>query len=201
MRRAGKGVEEPIEVSLEISRIFEELGVDYLIGGSLASSLHGHPRSTQDIDVVADLGPEDIVPLVAALQGGYYFDEPAIRDAVNRRSTFNVIHLRTLFKVDVFVAGDDLPTRRELERRQTYTLDTDPSAEIIVASPEDIVVQKLHWHRLGDHISERQWLDAMNVLNVRGRELDVGYMHDLAMQMGVDDLLSRALREAGLGME
>lgn len=191
-------MEEPIEVTVEIARILEELGVEYLVGGSLASSLHGHPRSTQDIDLVADLRLEHIERLAAALQGRFYFDEPAIRDAVVRRSTFNVIHLRTLFKVDVFVAGNDLPTRRELERRQVYTLETDPPEDIIVASPEDIIVQKLSWYRLGDHISERQWMDALNVLGVRGKELDREYMHDLAAQMGVDDLLIRVLRQAGL---
>ncbi len=117
---------------------------------------------------------------------------------MSRRSSFNVVHLRTLFKVDVFVAGDDLSTRRELQRRKVYTLDTDPPEDIIVASPEDIIVHKLHWYRLGDHVSERQWLDAMNVLTVRGKDLDRSYMHELAEQMGVEDLLSQGLRDAGL---
>jgi hypothetical protein len=191
-------VEEPIEVTIEIAEIFESLGVTYLVGGSLASSLHGHPRSTQDIDVVADLQEEHVHSFVASLDGRFYFDEPAIRDAISRRSTFNVIHLRTLFKVDVFVAGDDLATRRELQRRQVYTLDVDPPEEIVVASPEDIVVQKLYWFRLGNHVSERQWSDAMNVLTVRGTEMDREYMRDLARHMGVGDLLEDALREAEL---
>ncbi len=190
-------MEEPIEVTLEIAEILVDLGVEYLVGGSIASSLHGHPRSTQDIDVVADLRPEHVAPLCAALDGRFYFDEPAIQEAVDRRSTFNVIHLRTLFKVDVFVARDDVPTRRELQRRQTYTLDLDPPEDILVASPEDIVVQKLHWYRLGDHVSDRQWSDAMNVLRVRGKEMDLDYMRDLAVHMGVADLLERALDHAG----
>lgn len=192
-------LEEPIEVSVEVARMLEALGIDYLVGGSFASSLHGHPRSTQDIDFVADLRPEHVAPLVTALHERFYFDEPAIREAVSRRSSFNVIHLRTLFKVDIFVAGDDLPTRRELQRRQLYTLDIDPPEDIIVASPEDIIVQKLHWYRLGDHVSERQWLDAMNILKVRGGELDHEYMRDLAGHMGVTDLLERMLGQAGLG--
>lgn len=191
-------LEEPIEVTVEIARMLQKLGVEYLVGGSLASSLHGHPRSTQDIDVVADLRPEHVTPLLAALRGGFYFDEPAIREAVTRRSSFNVIHLRTLFKVDVFVAGDDLSTRRELQRRQVYTLDIEPPEDIVVASAEDVIVQKLHWYRLGDHVSERQWLDAMNVLEVRGSELDHEYMRDLATHMGVADLLERILGQAGL---
>lgn len=191
-------MEEPIEVALEVSRIFEEIGVDYLIGGSLASSLHGYPRSTQDIDFIAEVGPAHVAPLVAKLANSFYYDEPAIRDAVHRRSPFNVIHLRTLFKVDVFVAKDDPPTRREMKRRQIYTLDVDPPEDLVVASPEDIVVQKLHWFRLGDHVSDRQWLDALNVLAVRGNALDREYMQELAAEMGVQDLLVRALDAAGL---
>jgi len=131
-------VEEVIEVTLRITSILKRLGIPYLVGGSFASTVHGHPRATQDVDVVADLRQEHVAPFVAALEGEFYFDEPAIRDAVARRSTFNVIHLGTVFKVDVFVAGDKDSTRRELERRQTYALETDPPEEIDVASPEDI---------------------------------------------------------------
>ena len=189
---------EAIEVSLRVTAVLKRLGVPYLIGGSVASSIHGHFRATQDVDVVADLGPEHVAPLVAALSGDFYLDEPAIRDAIRRHSSFNVIHLATMFKADIFVAGDQPSTRRELQRRQTYLLDTDPVEELVVASPEDVVVQKLHWYRLGDHVSDRQWGDAMGVLAVRGKQLDLGYMAELADEMGVGDLLSRALREAGL---
>jgi hypothetical protein len=191
-------VEEAIEVTLRITAVLERLGILYLVGGSLASSLHGEARSTQDVDVVADLHPEHVAPFVAALSGDFYLDEPAIREAVERRSTFNLIHLGTLFKADVFVAGNQPSTRRELERRQAFTLDIDPPEAIIVASPEDIIVQKLHWYRLGDHVSERQWSDAQSVLMVRGKQLDLDYMRELAEEMGVSDLLGRALREAGL---
>jgi hypothetical protein len=191
-------VQEIIEVTLFVTGVLESLRVEYLVGGSLASSVHGHARSTQDVDVVADLRMEHVPPLVAALKEDFYLDEPAIRDAVTRRSTFNIIHLKTLLKVDVFVAGDQHSTRRELQRRQAYTLNTNPPEDIIVASPEDIIVQKLHWYRLGDHVSERQWSDAMGVLTVRGKQLDLGYMHDLAVDLGVSDLLVRALEEAGL---
>lgn len=191
-------MDEVIGVTLRVTSVLDDLGVAYLVGGSLASSLHGKPRATQDVDLVADLQPRHVSRLVEALRGEFYLDEPAIRDAVDRRSTFNVIHLGTLFKVDVFVARHDPVTRRELERRQEYRLEGDPPEALVVASPEDIVVQKLHWYRLGDHVSERQWSDAMGVLAVRGRALDLAYMRDLASEMGVADLLARALREAGM---
>jgi len=191
-------MEEAIKVMLMVTAVLERLEVPYLIGGSLASSLYGHPRSTQDVDIVADLQPEHVSAIVAALRDDFYLDEGAIRDAVRRRATFNVIHLITLFKVDVFVAGDQPSTRSELERRRTFTLDLVPPEDVIVASPEDVIVQKLHWYRLGDHVSERQWSDAMGVLSTRGKQLDLDYMRELADDMGVSDLLLRALREADL---
>lgn len=191
-------MKEILEVTLRVTSIIEDLGIDYVVGGSIASSAHSRVRATQDVDIVADLRAEHVGPLVAALKDEFYLDESVIRDAVERRATFNVIHLRTLLKVDVFVAGPQPSTRRELQRRQRFRIN-DPAGEISIASPEDIVVQKLHWYRLGDHISERQWSDAMGVLAVRGKQLDLGYMHELANEMGVGDLLDRALREAGLG--
>jgi hypothetical protein len=187
-------VEEVIGVTLRVTTVFESLGVPYLVGGSLASSLHGRPRATQDVDLVADLRAVHVAALVEALRETFYLDESAIREAVERRSTFNLIHLSTLFKVDVFVAGDDPPTRRELERRQRYRLAAGPGGEVAIASPEDIVIQKLHWFRLGDHVSDRQWGDAMSVLEVRGDALDLSYMRELAAELDVLDLLERALR-------
>lgn len=185
-------------MTLRVTAVLEDLEIPYLVGGSLASSLHGQPRATQDVDIVADFQPQHVTPFVSALRERFYVDEPAVRDAVKRRSTFNVIHLETMFKVDVFVAGSQRSTRRELERRQLYTLDVQPPEQITVASPEDIIIQKLHWYRLGDHISDRQWSDAMSVLKIKNRKLDQDYMRELATEMGVEDLLVRALKEAGL---
>jgi hypothetical protein len=192
------GLNEAIGVTLRIARVLERLGVPYLIGGSMASSFYGEPRSTNDVDVVADLQAEHVSTFIADLRDEFYLDETAIREAVSRRSTFNLVHLGTMFKVDIFVAKNDGPTAQELERRRPYALPQMPGEEIIVASPEDIIVQKLYWYRLGDHVSERQWGDAMSVLKVRRKKLDLAYMRGLAEQMGVADLLARALGETGL---
>lgn len=186
-------MDEILEVTVRFIALLERIGIEYLVGGSVASSLHGQPRSTQDVDIVADLRPEQVEPFVAALRGAYYFDAPTIRDAVQRRSSFNVIDLSSLLKLDVFVARDDTVTRRELQRRQPYMLEIDPPAEIFVASPEDTIVQKLHWYRLGDEVSERQWLDAAGVVKMRQDQLDLGYMRNVAEEMDVADLLDRLL--------
>lgn len=191
-------MEEALAVTLQVIGVLRRLNIQYVVGGSIASSIYGKPRATQDVDVIANLSEKHVSEFVVALRDDFYLDEPAVRDAVRRRSTFNVIHLHTFFKVDVFVAKHDTATAQELARGRSYLPPEAPGTEITLASPEDIVVQKLYWYRLGDHVSERQWTDAMSVLNVRGKDLDCAYMHDLAAEMGVGDLLARALHEAGL---
>ena len=195
------GWQEALNVTMQVTGVLDRLRVPYLIGGSIASSIYGPPRSTQDVDVVADLRDEHVSAFVAALHADFYLDEAAVREAVRRQWSFNVIHLQTTLKVDVFVAKQDLPTTQEFARRQRYVPQHAPDAELFVASPEDVIVQKLFWYRLGDHVSDRQWLDALGVLKARGARLDINYMRQLATHMGVADLLQRILTQAGLGNE
>jgi hypothetical protein len=191
-------LEEALNVTMQVTDVLDRLGVPYVIGGSIASSVYGPPRATQDVDVVADFKDEHISPFVAALQADFYLDEAAVREAVRRRWSFNVIHFQTTLKVDVFVAKQDQPTAQEFARRRPYVPQHAPDAELFLASPEDVVVQKLFWYRLGDHVSDRQWMDALGVLKARGLKLDVDYMRRLAEQMEVADLLERILGQAGL---
>jgi len=183
-----------LEVALYVAGILEELDVPYLVGGSLASSLHGIPRATQDADLLADLESDQVSELVARLQGSFYIDARAVDEAVRSRSSFNVIHLETMFKVDVFVAKKDPATRTELARRQRYVLDEAKQQEVVVASAEDIVVQKLLWYKMGGEVSDRQWNDVLGVLKVQGSRLEQVYLRDTARQLGVEALLERAFR-------
>ena len=192
------GMEEALAVTFQVIGALEQLGVPYVVGGSIASSIYGTPRATQDVDVIADLREVHLPLLIAALRDDFYLDEPAVREAVRQRSTFNLIHLTTMFKVDIFVAKDDPATVQELARGRPYVPPEAPDRKMALASPEDVVVQKLYWYRLGDHVSERQWTDAVQVLKVRGKILDQTYMRQLAAELGVEDLLARALGDAGL---
>jgi hypothetical protein len=191
-------VKEILDVTIFVAGVFDRLGITYLVGGSLASSLHGIPRATQDVDVVAAIQPNDVRDLVAALHETFYLDEDTIRQAVRERSSFNIVHLETLFKVDVFVAKEDNVSEQQMQRRQTFTIDTETRRELVVASPEDVVAQKLYWYRLGDEVSERQWSDAVGVLKVRSGRLDMDYLRRTARLLGVGDLLARACQVAGL---
>lgn len=150
----------------------EELGVAYMIGGSVASAVHGVARTTIDIDLVADLPLEAAGRLAEALAGDCYVDEGAVVDAVRRRSSFNVIHLDTMLKVDVFVLPERDYERQALARRSEDVLD-DGVRPFPLATAEDTVLHKLHRYRLGDEASDRQWKDAAGALHLtltgRGR--------------------------------
>jgi hypothetical protein len=192
---------DALEATLRAVDVLEALGVPYLVGGSLASSLHGIPRATQDVDVVAALEEAHVEPFVAALGADFYVDADMIRDALRRCASFNVIYLRTMFKVDVFVARKSRPALDEMARRQRVRIADDPPRDLVVASAEDTVAQKLAWYRTGGEISERQWKDVQGVLRVKARALDVAIMRGAAEALGVGDLLDRALDEARLSGE
>jgi hypothetical protein len=189
---------DPLAVALRVAAILDDLGVPYLVGGSVASSLLGEVRSTIDVDLVADLSEQHVKPLVAALEGDFYVAESAVRDAVARRSMFNVIHLATSTKADIYVLPATPIAREEMRRRQLETVSAETGDALFIASPEDVVLQKLDWYRLGREISDRQWRDVLGVLKTQRERLDYSYLRRWAAEMNLIDLLERAFREAGL---
>ena len=186
---------EPVEVTLKVTGVFEKLGVPCLIGGSLASTLYGMVRTTQDSDIVAEMRLEHLQSFVSALQDEFYVDEEMIDEAIQRNSSFNIIHRETMFKVDVFIPRPRPFLQSQLARaqKQVFTFDSEVSAKF--ASPEDTILSKLEWYRLGGEASDRQWRDILGVLKVRAGELDLDYLRKWAVELNVNDLLERALKE------
>jgi len=187
---------EPVLVVAKLARVFDALGIRYVVGGSLASSIYGIPRATQDVDLVADIRLSHVDAIVSALQGEFYVDADMIRDAINRRASFNVIHLATMFKADVFIFQGDSWSREEMARARTEQLDlAEGKATIRFASPEDTLLHKMIWYKLGNQISDRQWGDILGVLKVQGEALDQEYLEHWAPLLDVLDLLLRARKE------
>lgn len=187
---------EPVQVTLKVTGVLEKLGVSYLIGGSLASALYGMVRTTQDSDIVAQMRLEHLQPFVSALQDEFYIDDEMIAEAIQRHSSFNIIHRETMFKVDVFIPRPRPFLQSQLARaqRQTFIFENKVSAKF--ASPEDTILSKLEWYRLGGEVSERQWRDILGVLKTRAGELDLDYLRQWGADLKVSDLLERALKEA-----
>lgn len=186
----------PQEVALLVIEALEDVGAPYCVGGSLASITHGMVRNTMDADLVADIQPDQISPFVHALEGEFYIDPLSIMDAIQRRSSFNLIHLGTMFKVDIFVPKPRPFDRMQLERRQRQVIVAEPERTAWVATAEDTILAKLEWFRLGGEISERQWRDVLGVLKTQGDRIEVDYLRTWAAELAVSDLLEQALVEA-----
>jgi len=184
--------EESVTVTLRVVAELERLGVDYFVGGSVASSVHGRPRTTDDVDIVAALPDRRVEALARGLENEFFVDPDMIRDAIRRRASFNIIHLATMLKVDVFVLGNEDFAVEQMRRRLAVPLRGLP---VWFSSPEDIVLEKLDWYRKGEGMSERQWRDVLGVIAVQGPRLDLSYLRSWAARRGLQDLLERALAE------
>lgn len=182
-----------------VIRLFDRLGIDYYIGGSLASIAYGEPRATMDADIVANLEESHVESILSELSGDFYADADQIRDAIRRHSSFNLISLSTSFKVDVFVRQDRPYSLNEFTRRVRLRVGTNPDLFGWFASAENILLNKLEWYRMGGERSDRQWRDVLAILRVQTDALDASYLSRWAQELGVADLLSRARTDAGLG--
>ena len=180
-----------LDVALAVTAALEQCGIPYTVGGSLASSLTGEPRASLDADVVVQIRPDQIDGLVKWLGDEFYADSDAIRRAINGGSSTNLVHRPTGIKIDLFPAVSFLD-HQQLLRRQLIKVAIDPDRYLYVHSAEDILLQKLHWYRLGGGTSERQWRDAVSIVIVQGRRLDREYLSVVARKVGVSDLLERA---------
>jgi hypothetical protein len=179
-----------------VAKVLDKLSVPYYISGSVASSAYGMPRSTLDVDIVADLKFWHVKPLVSMLESSCYIDSKMVSDAIQNHSSFNIIHLETMLKVDIFIVKNTVYDREAFERRKKELLDEQQQAsEFYLASPEDIILNKLDWYRLGEGVSERQWKDVIGVIKVQGNSLDRSYLRYWASELGLSDLLDQAFSE------
>jgi hypothetical protein len=184
---------ETLAVLLRVVDLLEELGLRYHLGGSLASSIHGVPRQTRDIDVVLDLDRTAVDRLLSGLGAEFFVQADAVRAAVRDRRSFNVIHLDSGLKIDFFVQGGGAFDLEELRRSQRQVLQAAPERSVMVKSAEDTILRKLQWYRSGGEISDRQWTDVLGIVGTIGSSLDEVYLRRWAAELGVTDLLDRAL--------
>ena len=184
---------EIIEALTPVVDALEVANIRYRVGGSVASSALGVARSTLDVDVACEIREEHVDAFVGRLSSDYYIDADMVRDAIRRRASFNVVHFRTMIKVDVFVQKGDAFSRTSFERATRKPLEDVPGARAFdLTTPEDIILHKLAWYELGGRISERQWSDVLGVMRVQAEVLDWKYLEEWAGALDLAALLSKA---------
>jgi hypothetical protein len=188
----GGSTDENLTVLYEVIGALDTLGIRYALGGSWASSLLGQPRFTQDADIFVDPFPGQEHAFCGCFNEDYYVSEPAVQQAVRQRASFNIINTRVSFKVDFFVRRQRPFEQSVMDRRRPVSLPEWPDRPLVLVSPEDIVLLKLEWYRLGDEKSDRQWSDVLGVLKVQAGRLDGPYLDRWAALLNVTDLLARA---------
>ncbi len=189
---------DPVGVARLVAGAFEKLGTRYLLGGSMASTTFGEPRTTLDVDFVADLDPESVGPLLVELEPDFDGNREWITAETRRRGSFQLVHRATFIRVDVFVPPWTGVHLWKWQQRRRVVLDPTDGTAIDVTSPEGIVIQKLAWFRETGGQSERQWRDVLGVLKYQARTIDVLAMRNWSRELGLETLLDAALHDAGL---
>jgi hypothetical protein len=178
-----------------LASVFDRFGIEYMVGGSVASSITGLWRATQDIDIVARVQLDQTKPLEQALNANFYADGEAMRDAIRRGRAFNLIHYASSQKFDIFPVLAEPYYEVEFARRVITELRL-PDTRVLkipTATPEDIILAKLVWYRDGGCASDRQLHDIRGVLFVQTGRLDFDYLRRWAEKLGCTDLFQTLL--------
>lgn len=173
---------EELEILKMVGRRLDDLGIAYMVTGSMAVSYYAVPRMTRDIDVVVELTAEDARRLTDAFAGDFYVDRDAVRRAIDERGLFNAIHQASVLKVDFVVRKDTEYRREEFARRRRIRVG---DQELSFVTPEDLIISKLDWAR--QTRSEVQLGDVRNVL-ASVSTLDEGYLAHWIGRLGLDAL-------------
>ena len=185
---------DPLEIAHQIAQALNRLNLPYFIGGSIASSLVGEYRYTNDIDFITDLTSQHVDAFLRGLAEHYYVSRDAMMRAIERNGSFNLIHIPSVQKVDIFIAGKTPFAKEQMARRRS--VEVRPGINLFIASAEDIVLSKLIWFKKGGSVSDRQWGDVLGVLKVQSEKIDLHYLQQWAAQLSVLNLLEEAEKEA-----
>jgi hypothetical protein len=180
-----------IDIALRVANALTVVGAEYFLGGSLASSLQGEPRATNDIDFVIALPAGRVDALRLALGHDFEVDTDMLRDAVLQARSANAFYLPIVTKIDFFGRGYEPFDESEFSRRRPVVVRASGES-IVVKSAEDTVLRKLLWFREGGEVSDKQWRDIVSVLRVSGHSMDGDYLAAWAPRLHLEALLERA---------
>jgi hypothetical protein len=185
--------DDTTEVAVQLARAMERAGVEYAVGGSVASSAYGEPRATRDLDFAVRLTPRLVPSLLESLGPDFVVDTELLLEGIRTGRSVNIFFLPFFTKIDLFVRGDDEYDRAEFSRRNE--IEVVPGERILASSPEDNLLWKLRWYRKGGEVSDQQWRDVLGLLRVSGETMDLAYLRSWAMHHSVDDLLEQAMSQ------
>lgn len=191
-------VQDPGEIARILHAVFESLNISYYITGGVCATAYGDPRTTRDLDVVIEIERSEIMPLVQRLEAeGFYCPPGAVEDIqLGRARVLSVTHMQLVLNADIVLNADTEFDRSKMNRRRLEAIGLDESERFWLSSPEDVILAKLLWGRRSQ--SEKQWRDVLGVLKVQGDQLNFVYLTQWAEQLGLTDLIERAIAEAGL---
>ncbi len=185
------------EVIKILTDILDELKIGYAIGGSIASSIYGTPRFTQDADISVQPFSSVAERFYEMLKDSFYISKEAMYQAISSHSSFNVIHFETAFKIDIFTVNTDFE-RLLLTRSKKNKIEESINKAFSLVSPEDIILLKLKWYKQSDCVSERQWSDVQGVLAVQKERLDFDYLKNWAKKLELNELLQKVMANLDL---
>ena len=188
----------PLNAIESVANLLGQLQLDYFVGGAFASGIHGLYRATNDLDVVIRIGIDNVNVFCEHAEKDFLVDKRSVMAAVKEHRSFNIFHEKTALKIDFFTKIDEYRDH-QLKRAQEVALPF-TETKIKIPTPEDIILAKLGWYRLGNQVSERQWSDILGVLKVQGERIDQEYLRDWAAKLNLSELLARAItqcKEAG----
>jgi len=185
-----------LDLAVDLAGLFDEIGVRYVIGGSVASSLIGEPRSTVDVDIAVELELRHLDRFLQHVRPNFYVPERDAARAVREADSFNIIHNEVALKIDLFVLGANLLDTNQIARRMLVQIPTVPAAALWITSPEDQVLRKLDWYRQGGQVSDRQMRDIIAILQINRQQLDFEYLTKTAELVGLSQLLRDARQSA-----
>ena len=179
---------EPSDLLRYVARAFERIDLRYFVTGSTVTIFYGEPRLTNDIDIVVDLSERQIAEFCRQFpETEFYVSEAAVREAVRRKTQFNIIHPASGLKVDVIIP-EPTPFNRSRFGRVRH-VHPEEDFEASFSSPEDAIIKKMEYYRQGG--SEKHLRDIAGVLKASGEQIDRAYITRWANEMGLDDIWSK----------
>jgi hypothetical protein len=184
-------IQDSIALARELHQIFESINIPYYVSEGVASSIHGEPRSTRDLDLVIQVQSSQIDLLVKTLESAnFYCPAGAVEDLkIQRESMLNITHIETIANADIYIMNNSFFANSQMSRRKLIELESTPSLWLI--SPEDLILQKLLWGK--GNQSEKQWRDVLGIIKLQAENLDYIYLTEWAENLGIFNFLSQAL--------